>query len=213
MSRYSAAQLKEYAVTRPEGFEIVRQSLYDTLEYNAAGQSQLLFFQNPAGQAGKTLEDTNMESQGSLPDPKHFLVQSIALEFLPGVNPVTVDTDAEVSPSNFANDMYAFAKSGYLDLFISSKSYLTEAPLGKFPPKTHLDGDFSAGAASDQTNTVLMDLAQMRGRPYFIDPEVALAPNMNFNVSLNWKTPAALPSGQAGKVICRLDGLMFRAIQ
>ena len=70
-------QLAQYAVNRPNEFEAVREPIYDFQTYAAAGQIQLTFFQVPNGQSGKTFEDTNMDTAGTLPVPKEFLIESI----------------------------------------------------------------------------------------------------------------------------------------
>ena len=214
-------ELKQYAVNRANEYEVTRQTLYDTLTYASAGQTSLTFFQDPIGQNSKTRADTNMESAGQLPAPKHFLVESIEILMFPGVSPVTVSntaaTDAVVS--NFANDIYTFQKSGFLDLFIGSKSYLADAPLGKFPPKTKLEIEFAAtlqfkqAAAANEAGQITMDYASMCGRPYFIDPNITLIPTQNFNVTLNWPTAVALPSGTNARVQVALDGLLYRLSQ
>ena len=218
----TVADLRNFAVNRPDEYEVTRQTLYDTQTYDGTnGQTSLNFFQVPIGQGGKTRDDTNMESAGQLPAPKYFLVESIEIQFFPGVDPVTVSntaaTDAVVS--NFANDVYTFEKAGFLDFFIGSKSYLTEAPLGKFPPKTKLEAAFSSGiemrqaVAANETAQLSMDYASMCGRPYFIDPQITLIPNQNFNVSLNWKSALALPSAADAKVVVSIDGLLYRLAQ
>ncbi len=82
------AELQSYAVNRKGQYEGIRQSLYDYQTYASAGQTSLSFFQVPVGQAGKTIADTNMEVSGTLPQPKHFLVESCEIRFWPGVLPV-----------------------------------------------------------------------------------------------------------------------------
>ena len=81
-------QLDAYNVNR-EGWEGVTNTLYDSIAYAAAGQTQLTFFALPVGQGTglgggtKTLSDTNMTIAGSLPANQEFLVQSIELMFNP----------------------------------------------------------------------------------------------------------------------------------
>lgn len=211
----SIAQLKEYAVNRQDQYEITKQSLYDTQTYAQAGQTILTFFQNPIGQNGKTKADTNLESAGQLPAPKYFLVESIEILFFPGENPVTSGSDpaADTAVSNFTNDTYTFQQNGFLDFFIGSKSYLTEAPLGRFPPKTKLEGDAAVSmiAAPANNDFYSYDYASMCGRPYFIDPQITLMPNQNFNITLNWPTAVALSADATVKVI--MDGLLYRLSQ
>jgi len=209
--------LRKFRVNRERQHEGIRQTLYDSATYANAGQTQLQFFQVPKGQAGKTLADTNMESAGSLPSPKKFLVECIEILFFPGVDPVT--QLAAIAETEFANDVYAFAKGGYLDLFIGSKSYLTEAPLGVFPPKTRLEVEGAhtvnelQAVAADAFNHISTDYAVCAGRPYYLDPPLLLEPTQNFNVDLNWPAAVALPSGVDGRVVVKLDGILYRLSQ
>lgn len=212
------AELKQYAVNQPGVYEITRQTLYDFASYAAAGQTSLNFFQLPQGQAGKTKADTNMETAGSLPSPKHFIVSSIEIMFFPGVEPGQYSSAGLVA-TEFANDVYALMKGGFLDFFIGSKSYLTEAPLGKFPPKTGLEiaaayaVDRKQTTAANATDQLSMDYARLCGRPYYIEPEITIVPTQNFNVTLNWPVAIPLPSGQPARIGVVLDGLLYRLAQ
>ena len=133
-------QLQTYSVNRKGEYEGVRQTLYDFQTYAAAGQSQLQFFQVPLGQAGKTIEQTNMDQAGALPTPKYFLVESIEIYFYPAANISALQNDvlANLVDTDYSNDVQAVARAGALTYFIGSKNYLQEAPLNRFPPKTCL---------------------------------------------------------------------------
>ncbi len=209
----SLSDLQQYDVNRRGEYEGIRQTLYDSATYVAAGQTQLQFFQTPQGQGGKTIADTNMKSAGQLPQPQHFLVESIEIQFFPGVLPVIEDTT--IVESEFANDMYTVSKSGSLNFFIGSKTYLEEAPIGRFPPKTKMETQFAASfaqaVAADQQ--ISMDYASWVGRPYYLDPPVLLVPNQNFNVDINWPTVVALPSAVDGQIRVILDGILYRQSQ
>lgn len=215
------AELQSFAVNRKGQYEGIRQTLYDYQTYAAAGQTSLSFFQVPLGQAGKTVADTNIEVAGSLPQPKHFLVESIEVRFWPGVLPVTFATGAlgTQAASNYTNDVETFSQSGSLNFFIGSKTYLEEAPVGRFPPKTYVDADFAVSqtvnqaAAADQENSIQMDLAYVRGRPYFINPATLLIPTQNFKVTLAWPVAVALPSDTDARIGVVLDGVLYRQSQ
>jgi hypothetical protein len=211
------AELQAYAVNRKGQYEGIRQTLYDYQVYAAAGQTSLSFFQVPLGQAGKTIADTNIEVSGTLPQPKHFLVESIEIRFWPGVLPVT--QAAALGASNYTNDVETFSQSGSLNFFIGSKTYLEEAPLGRFPPKTSVTAEFAASiafaqlAAADEEQQLTMDLAYVAGRPYFINPATLLIPTQNFKVSLNWPAAVALPSTEDARIGVVLDGVLYRQSQ
>lgn len=210
----SMAELEKFNVNRAGEFEAIRQSIYDFQTYAQAGQTQLIFFQVPAGQSGKTLADTNMELAGQLPNPKMQLVQSIELLFYPSVLPSRGAIADEASI--FLNDTYLVSKSGWLEFFIGSKSYLREAPIGRFPPKSKLEGfaaiatSLTAGAATQSRDTY----AAFAGRPYMIDPWILLKPTQNFNVTLNWTTAQALNAADtAARIGVALDGVQYRNSQ
>lgn len=197
--------------TVPGMTEAILQPLYDYTTYAAAGQSSLNFFQTPIGAGGKTIADTNMDLAGALPNGKTFLVQAIEVAFFPGVSPGTLGAPA--APS-FAQDVYAFMKSGHIQFYYSSKSYLDEAPIGALGQSFGID---MSAAMSDSTTAgagqqVTAQYAQLHRALYKINP-VELAPQQNFKVTMNWPIAVALPSGQNARVGVRLRGIMYRAAQ
>lgn len=209
--------LRNYDVNRRGQYEGIRQTLYDFQTYANAGQTSLQFFQIPKGQSGKTIADTNLTSAGQLPQPQHFLVESIEILFFPGVNIGTLATT--LAETEFSNDVYTVAKSGSLDFFIGSKSYLQEAPVGRFPAKTCLKVEAAhaierrQAVAADAEDQVSTDYATFAGRPYFLAPPVLLVPNQNFNVTLTWPSAVSLPSGVDGRIGVVLDGILYRQSQ
>ncbi len=216
--------LQKYNVNRRGEYEGIRQTFFDAATYiGATGQTQLQFFQTPQGQGSpvKTIVDTNMNSAGQLPQPQHFLAESVELLFFPGVLPTIASTGGagSVAVPEFVNDVYTFAKSGSLNFFIGSKTYLEEAPLNRFPPKTKLVVNSShalqieQGAAANQEDVVSTAYAACSGRPYFLDPPVLLVPNQNFSITLNWPTAIALPSLVDARVHVVLDGILYRQSQ
>ena len=203
--------LQKFAVNRQGQYEVVRQTLYDRQVYPTAGLTQLLFFQNPKGVGGRTAADTNVEVAGSLPQPKWLLVESIEIHFFPGV--AVAQSGAALAESEFTNDVYdVLTGQAFLNFFIGSKTYVEEAPLIRFPPKTRLHGE-SAYATTVAASQLSYDYAAACGRPYFIDPEVLLIPNQNFNVSINFPTAIATPLGADAAIEVILDGILYRQSQ
>lgn len=212
MAAPALADLTKYNVNRAGQMEVVRQSLYDFQTLPAIGTTQLTFFQVPQGQGGKTKFDTNMEVAGSLPNPKNFFVTSIELLFFPGSNIDTFAVAAAALPSQ-ADDVYTFSKSGWLDFFIGSKSYLTEAPLGVFPSKNRLAMTSALASNSATVGEVKSEYASMAGAPFMLDPGILLVPTQNFNVTLNWPTAVPMPSTLAARIGVRLNGYLYRNSQ
>lgn len=206
--------LERYKVTRSNEFEVVWQPLYDTNTYATAGTTrQYDFFQTPVGQSSKTLHNTNMESAGQLPEGKNFLVTHLAIAILPGISPARAALAAGAVP-NFMNDVWIVGKAGYVELFINSKTYLYDAPIGKFPPTFRLAGvaalsDNVAAAANQVTQ---IDYASTAGLLYQVTP-VRLASKSNFRLSTFFPTTAATPSGSDAVLRAELGGFLFRESQ
>jgi hypothetical protein len=206
----SLDSLTQYDVNRSGMVEAVKASLYDFQPYAQAGQTSLTFFQVPVGQSSKNLDDTNMVSAGQLPAPQNFLVQGIEIHFFPGVLPSIVGSQVT---SDAVNDVWKVAKSGFLNFFIGSKSYLTEAPLMRFAPKNGLivSSSLSMTATSGASGLAGIAYANFGGRPYDLNPPIVLRPTQNFNVSLNWST--AVSVSVAARIGVILTGILYRQSQ
>lgn len=226
-------QLRNYSVNRA-GAEGIRQSLFDYQLYAQAGVTQMNFFALPQGQGvtsaigavvgtGKTIADTNMEAGGMLPAGKSFLITSIEVPFYAGsvatantytmAPPIVFASVAALTIGNQVNDVSQFYQSGSLKLFIGSKTYLEEAPLMRFPPKTQFTVDAAIASNSATVGEVGAVSAKISGRPYMVEPPVYLENNQNFVVQLNWPAAAALSSGFNGRVGVILDGYLYRNSQ
>ena len=116
--------------------------------------------------------------------------------------------------SEWSNDVQAVAESGNLDFFIGSKSYLIEAPIGRFPPKVRLYGEsaYADTTTAGANQQIRYDYSAMAGRPYFLDP-YSRAVRRRMPVRLRWNTAVALPSGQNARIGVVLDGVLYRLSQ
>lgn len=209
-------------------YEAITQSLYDSAAYPVAGVNQLTFFQTPVGggtsalvgaAAGKTYEDTNMLAAGSMPNGQAYVITSIELDVQPGV-PGT--WTAAGQPAAFGaqavatsiNDVWKIRATGYLNLTIGSKPYLTEGPLMKFPASNDLEID--AAAADISTTGAAMQTrigyAKSVGPAYVLSPNnLLLIPMQNFNLTLNWATLETVT--EAARIFVRFMGQLIRAAQ
>lgn len=230
----TAADFESRRVTNPAVSEIVRQRFYDYQLYATAGVSQMTFFSAPVGQGittalgavvgtTKTLWDTNLELPNTLPSGKAFMLESIEVIYWPGsVSTTNTYTPANVSVfaaanaaavAGSSNDVNTFYQSGMLELNVLSKNYLRETPLVAFPPKAYLGGDFALATTSATAGEVAQTVTKSTGRPYYIEPEIALQPAVNFEVVLKWPAAVATPSGFNARVGVILDGYFMRASQ
>lgn len=227
----TAADFNARRVTNPSQSEVIRQRLYDYQIYPAAGVTQLTFFQSPIGQGttsavgatvgtAKTFFDTNMELGGQLPSGKSFLIESVEVVFFPGATgtgyiPVSeafvgaTAAAAQVTPISDANLFY---NAGLIELNVLSKNYIRETPAIAFPPKANYD----LSAAYGNGNTAVSQGAQLLkagGRPFFVEPSIALQPAVNFEVTIKYPAAVAMASGFNGRVGVILDGYLMRASQ
>lgn len=205
-------------------WESIRQSLYDSAAYAAAGTSQLSFFQNPVGQGtgfgggAKTLSDTNMTLAGNLPANQMFLIEEIEVAFEPTTPTVTAQMPAVFGAQVVAaivNDAYIFYRAGNLTLTVGSKPYLQEAPLMKFPAYSRFD---LSAALSDATTANANSQSRIAfgtavGTPYVLTPNnILLVQNQNFSVTLNWPEGVQAITNPA-RVIVSLNGFLYRKAQ
>lgn len=203
--------LQSYNVNRAGQPEVIWQPLYDYQAYPMVGATQLTFFQTPFGQGGSTLGDTNMSAAGQLPRPQEFLITGIQVYFKPG-NAVAVAGQAAAAIQENWNDVndILFGES-FLKLFIGSKDYLIDGPLGKFTQCFGITGGgWSMGTTTADMNGRWIDYAKHSGRYYSITP-VKLPANQNFNVTLNF--PTAIAASVAGTIGVILDGFLYRLSQ
>jgi hypothetical protein len=230
----TAADFNARRVTNPSQSEVIRQRLYDYQLYPTAGVSQLTFFQNPIGTgvttalgatvgSAKTIADTSQELAGTLPSGKAFLIESIEVVFFPGSS-ADANTYVVAAPTNFnataaatvtaqLQDVNRIYQSGVLELNILSKNYVRETPILAFPPKANFALD--AAVASNSATTAEVALTNMRasGRPYFVEPSIALQPAVNFEVVIKFPGVVSTPSGFNGRIGVILDGYTMRASQ
>lgn len=222
----SASDFDQYRVTTDD-WEGIRNALYDTVVYPAAGTGQLTLFSQQLGQGtswsgtgSKNYSDTNMQLAGQLPADQRFLVESIELHFFPCLPQVAGFLPADYGAGavlSWINDEWVFRTSGNLEFKVASKPYLNESPLMVFPAKTNFK---VSGALSDTTTAAgnqanRFGYANSEGRPYILHPyAVGLDWGEAFTVTLNWPEGVqATPSTKPGIVRCRLDGILQRKAQ
>lgn len=202
----------QYSANFP-GREILIAPFYDRLDYAGAGQSQLKFFQTPNGQSSKTLEDTNMNLAGQLPNGFSFLVEAITLTAIPSA---AISAVGALADSQYADDIKTFFKRGVLSFNIMSRPYHQVAPLGMFPPKTGLavGGAASNGTTLAAAQAYTMEYATVAGPAFTLGiAPIMLEANANFDVTLAWPGGVlALPSNATMSVYCHLWGALYRTV-
>jgi hypothetical protein len=215
----SVAQVQsEFGVNLPGQWEAIPWVLYDYQAYAAAGASQLSFFQAPVGQSGKTYEDTNMVLAGQLSKNNAFLIHAIEVAFWPTVPGVAADNPAAFGAeaiANIVNDVYAINHSGYLQLTVNNKVYMTDGPLGQFPSKRNME----LSAALADASTAGADLQSRIAYAYnggdqrqWGDLPIFLEESQSFGVTLNWPNGKAVVTNPA-RIGIRMAGTLYRTAQ
>lgn len=205
-------QLSQYNPNRPGALEAIWQPFYD-FQAIPTGTTQLLFYQVPYGQAGKTYQDTNMTNAGMFPAPTMFLCVGVQVVFMAGVTVSQAGT-AVTRALNQWVDTVAVANSGWLEFLIGSKTYLRDAPTGKFAPNFSIAGEAAVGyvdsdlAAGGQVDA---QFARAVGRYYEVTPFL-IPQTQNFSVSVNY-AGAGVTLTATGRIGLILDGFYYRQSQ
>lgn len=222
LNQTSRRELAAHRVTVPGTQDEIYSPLYDSAAYPAAGTNQITFFALPIGQGvttapgaagAKTEADTNITNAGLLPKGNRFYCTGLEFQFFPGSNPGRGGA-ADVTAGFNWNDVYAWAKAGWVRFRIQNRDYILDGPTINFPPVTRLAGAFSitstltAGAAT----MAQIDYASLAGMPYNLVP-VFIESNQAFAVILNYPALVALPSAVPARVFCRLRGRLIRDAQ
>ncbi len=144
-----------------------------------------------------------MDLAGQIPKGQNFLVESISIEFFPGV---AIDDSVQ---SEFAQDVQRVASSGVLEFRVGSKLYKNEGPLGIYPPNYHQIG-YSALSDTSVTTLTSYLYASNTGKEHEIVP-VKLTSNQNFSVNLAWSVVQTISAD--ARIGVRLNGRLFRNAQ
>lgn len=166
-------------VNIPGKVETVWNPIYDYQTKTAAATSVQRFFVDPNGNGGKTEADTNMTLSGQLPKGQAFVITSVQVELYPDL---PIDFTNASAQSAFAQDVYAFYTTGFLNLKIGSKSYIQQGNLMKFAPVNRLaiDSSVSSNVASTVSSYVY---ATASGREFSVR-ELLLESSQDFSVEL-----------------------------
>ena len=190
----------QFSVFR-EGWEQIAQPLFDYQTYPAAGALNFQFFAVQLGQAGKTIQDTNLVLAGQLSADTYQLVDAIKVDYQPAAL-----TSAGVT--NFA-DMFEVMDHGSLDFRVGQKSYLQIAPLKFCPTNTGVSG-CAAFATTVAATTLNVDAPILQGERRYINP-VMIPPVQSFSVLVAFK--ALVTVAADARLGVHLDGTMFRRSQ
>lgn len=176
-------QLSAFSVNQ-NSLEQITNSLYDSAAYPTTGAATINFFANASNLSAmsgnaKTLEDTNVQG-GALQNLNWFVIQSIELDVQPAI-PFVTGPETTADPAFFGagavassiNDVWIVRTSGYLNLQVGSKPYLTEGPLMKFPASNDLEIDGAFANATTPAAALYSQAIYAKA----VGPSYQLAPN------------------------------------
>jgi len=232
-----SAASQKFGVIDYSRWQAIRWQWYSYITYPSAGTTELNFFGQVAGQAGVTLQDTNLPKAGSF-GQTHFQLKSISTDIQINSNDVdgfTRANQASIDTRALASDFLGgFVQAGVLRFSVGARPFATIVKPFQYapPPGSPLDYDNTfvnqisaapvpAAGASDVVGVPWVTQTKIRNNVYFVDPNILIEAEQQFNVSLQFPS-GAVPvlatnvvndSSNPLKVGVILDGLLLRPVQ
>ena len=232
-----SAASQKFGVIDYSRWQAIRWQWYSYITYPSAGTTELNFFGQVAGQAGVTLQDTNLPKAGSF-GQTHFQLKSISTDIQINNNDVdgfTRANQATIDTRALSSDFLGgFVQAGVLRFSVGARPFATIVKPFQYapPPGSPLDYDNTfvnqisaapvpAAGASDVVGVPWVTQTKLRNNVYFVDPNILIEAEQQFNVSLQFPS-GAVPvlatnvvndSSNPLKVGVILDGLLLRPVQ
>lgn len=211
-----------YGTMQPGQLQVNRKQFYSYITYPLAGANQLNFFGQAVGNAGATLEDTNLPVQGSF-GTSSFLIKGIETNYkLFNFSNTPFDgTDANAFETELLGGLFT---AGELELVINAKTYLQLVkPFFQAPPADGRALQLFAGAVSVTVSQGPVVSLPSRKNNLWLSDDIFIASQQNFQMQLNYSS-GAIPVRATGiitnatalltlRVGCILDGFEFRPVQ
>jgi hypothetical protein len=232
-----SAASQKFGVIDYTRWQAIRWQWYSYITYPSAGATELNFFGQVAGQAGVTLQDTNLPKAGSF-GQTHFQLKSISTDIQIASNDVdgfTRANQATLDTRALASDFLGgFVQAGVLRFSVGARPFATIVKPFQYapPPGSPLDYDNSyvnqisaapvpAAGAAQVVGVPWITQTKMRSNVYFVDPNILIEAEQQFNVSLQFPsgivpvlaTNVVNDSTNPLKVGVILDGLLLRPVQ
>lgn len=236
-----SAASQKFGVIDYTRWQAIRWQWYSYVTYPTAGTSELNFFGQVAGQAGVTLQDTNLPKAGSF-GQTHFQLKSISTDIqilnndVDGftlANQVTggvVGIDTQALASDFLN---GFVQAGVLEFSVGARPFATIPKPFQYapPPGNPLDYNNSyvnqitavptSGVQAQVVGVPWATQTKRRDNVYFVDPNILIEAEQQFNVKLSY--PSGFVPIIANSVVndatnplkigIIFDGLLLRPVQ
>jgi len=232
-----SAASQKFGVIDYTRWQAIRWQWYSYITYPSAGATELNFFGQVAGQAGVTLQDTNLPKAGSF-GQTHFQLKSISTDIQIASNDVDTFTranQASIDTRALASDFLGgFVQAGVLRFSVGARPFATIIKPFQYapPPGSPLDYDNTyvnqisaapvpAAGAAQVVGVPWITQTKMRSNVYFVDPNILIEAEQQFNVSLQFPsgivpvlaTNVVNDSTNPLKVGVILDGLLLRPVQ
>jgi hypothetical protein len=232
-----SAASQKFGVIDYSRWQAIRWQWYSYVTYPSAGTTELNFFGQVAGQAGVTLQDTNLPKAGSF-GQTHFQLKSISTDIQINANDVDDFTRANIATIDtraLASDFIGgFVQAGVLRFSVGSRPFATIPKPFQYapPPGSPLDYENTyvnqisaapapANAVQDVVGVPWVTQTKLRNNVYFVDPNILIEAEQQFNVSLQFPSGAVpvLATNVVNdttnplKVGVILDGLLLRPVQ
>jgi hypothetical protein len=232
-----SAASQKFGVIDYSRWQAIRWQWYSYVTYPSAGTTELNFFGQVAGQAGVTLQDTNLPKAGSF-GQTHFQLKSISTDIQIANNDVDAFTRANIATIDtraLASDFLGgFVQAGVLNFSVGARPFATIVKPFQYapPPGSPLDLSNSyvnqisaapvpAVGAEQVVGVPWVTQTKMRSNVYFTDPNILIEAEQQFNVKLNFPsgvvpvlaTNVVNDSTNPLKVGVILDGLLLRPVQ
>lgn len=238
-----SAASQKFGVIDYTRWQAIRWQWYSYVTYPTAGTSELNFFGQVAGQAGVTLQDTNLPKAGSF-GQTHFQLKSISTDIQLGNNNVDGFTLANqvantANPAlpfdNFAlasDFLNGFVQAGVLEFSVGARPFATIPKPFMYAPPPGSPNDYNNSYANQITAVPTAGTSQVVGLPwvtqtkmrsnvYFVDPNILIEAEQQFNVKLSYPSgflpvianSVANDSTNPLKIGVIFDGLLLRPVQ
>lgn len=232
-----SAASQKFGVIDYTRWQAIRWQWYSYVTYPTAGSTELNFFGQVAGQAGVTLQDTNLPKAGSF-GQTHFQLKSISTDIQIGLNDVdgfTRANQASIDTRALASDYIGgFVQAGVLQFSVGARPFATIVKPFQYapPPGSPLDLSNSyvnqisaapnpAPGVGNVVGVPWVTQTKMRSNVYFVDPNILIEAEQQFNVNLSFpsgivpvlSTAVANDATNPLKIGIIFDGLLLRPVQ
>ncbi len=188
--------------------DYITQPIYDSVSFAAnAAFAQQTMFQQPRGQAGKTLAQTNMTAPGFLPNPQRLILRALRVF----ISNNTVPVDMVNMLQNVSVQLILGTKPyfvGFLGLLsagcgamVTAAAQVGTAPAGSAPLFATSNG------VPDQRSVMTLN------QPITIEQGETIQVMLNPDVAFNFAAAGANPAGVGTTIFVILDGDLYRGVQ